>query len=102
MKAAFLLIGVLVSASMTEASSVRRIKNNFKAILKHHHIFYPKAVGTTTGATTTAATTTTATTTTTTTTVATTTATTTAAPTTAATTTVATTTAATTTGTINN
>ena len=94
MKAAFLLIGVLVSASMTEASSVRRIKNNFKAILKHHHIFYPKAVGTTTGATTTAATTTTATTTTTTTTVATT---------TSATTTLATTTtAATTTGTLNN
>ena len=94
MKAAFLLIGVLVSASLTEASSVRRIKNNFKAILKHHYIFYPKAVGTTTGATTTAATTTTATTTTTTTTVATT---------TSATTTLATTTtAATTTGTLNN
>merc|ERR1712110_366240 len=37
MKAALLLFGVLVCATMTEASSVRRAKNHVKAILKRHH-----------------------------------------------------------------
>ena len=58
MKAALLLFGVLVCASMTEASSVRRAKNHFKAILKHHHTFYPKAVDAAAAPTTAAPTTT--------------------------------------------
>ena len=36
MKVALLLIGVLVCASMTEASSVKWAKNHVRAHLKHH------------------------------------------------------------------
>ena len=37
MKVALLLIGVLVCASMTEATSVRRAKNHFRAMLKRQY-----------------------------------------------------------------
>ena len=37
MKVALLLIGVLFCVSMTEASSVRRAKNHFRAMLKRQY-----------------------------------------------------------------